>query len=59
VKKHPPKIRWEGNDTVKRKSKKRARTQVAPLNLSGLTPEDVLRKMLATPPPNKSRPVKG
>jgi len=45
----------EGNDIVKRKSKKQVRQKIAPLNLAGMKPEDVLRKMLATPPPRKNK----
>jgi hypothetical protein len=40
---------------VKRKSKKRVREKIAPLNLAGMKVEDVLRKMLATPPPKKNK----
>jgi len=40
---------------VKRKSKKQVREKTTPLNLAGMKAEDVLRKMLATPPPPKNK----
>jgi hypothetical protein len=40
---------------VKRKSKRRVRQKSAPINLAGMKVEDVLRKMLATPPPQKTK----